>query len=195
MNKRTIFTAIFLILICILLLFSCNKEEYANRNQDGTGESTKADSLNKTFMAMDNKRAVVLLIADITHNSGGVLSFTMETDKRMLIEGNFEGLKPGKYSIQIHQWGDCSAPGFTSTGPLLTSAAFYKNAPAGDTAAIGTLGYITAGNDGRAQIKTYSTRLSLAGSNSILGRSVVIHADSAGSAGRMISCGVVGLRL
>lgn len=68
------------------------------------------------------------------------------------------------------------------------------------------MGNVTAGDDGVAKVEISDKQISLVGNTSILGRTVVIHADiddlgagghelskSTGNAGARLACGVIGI--
>jgi Cu-Zn family superoxide dismutase len=68
------------------------------------------------------------------------------------------------------------------------------------------LGNIDAGGDGLAKVEIIDSQISLSGPGSIIGRSLVVHADvddlgrggveaskTTGNAGGRISCGVIGI--
>lgn len=71
---------------------------------------------------------------------------------------------------------------------------------------VGDLGNVTADASGVAKINITDAQISLAGANSILGRTVVVHADiddlglgghelslTTGNAGARVGCGVIGI--
>lgn len=72
---------------------------------------------------------------------------------------------------------------------------------------MGDLGNIQANNDGIAEVFIKDLQISLSGPQSILGRAVVVHADSddlgrgghelsksTGNAGARIGCGIIGIQ-
>jgi Cu-Zn family superoxide dismutase len=71
---------------------------------------------------------------------------------------------------------------------------------------VGDLGNIIAGEDGVAEIRLCDRLISLSGMNSIIGRSVVVHANpddlgrggapdsnTTGNAGARVACGIIGI--
>jgi Cu-Zn family superoxide dismutase len=64
----------------------------------------------------------------------------------------------------------------------------------------GDMGNIEAGANGKAHLEYIDSHMSFEGTNSILGRSVIVHANQddmktqpTGNAGPRIACGVIGL--
>ncbi|KAL8201580.1 hypothetical protein R6Q57_010727 [Mikania cordata] len=116
------------------------------------------------------------------------------------VRGKITGLKPGLHGFHIHALGD-TTNGCNSTGPHFNPLNKDHGAPWDDARHAGDLGNIVAGQDGSCFI------IPLSGQYSILGRAVVIHADSddlgrgnhelsktTGNAGARVGCGVIGLQ-
>jgi superoxide dismutase, Cu-Zn family len=105
---------------------------------------------------------------------------------RVLIAADFQGLAPGRHGLSIDESGDCSSAGAKNAGGHR-----------------GVLGNVMADGDGKAEFRTETKGLSVeAGkSGSIVGHSVVLHADAhdqtqpAGNAGARIACGVLAARM
>lgn len=108
------------------------------------------------------------------------------------------GLTPGEHGIHVHEHGDCSAVDGASAGGHFNPTG---EPHAGRDAAqrhVGDLGNLVAGADGRGQLNYVDTRIALHGPNSIIGRSVVVHADRddgttqpSGASGDRIACGEI----
>jgi Cu-Zn family superoxide dismutase len=127
----------------------------------------------------------------------GRVTFTQE-DGYVLVEGDFEGLTPGKHGIHVHEHGDC--------GGVLAEAAGGHYNPGGGTHGMpgmaesheGDLGNLVADDWGRARFTLKDSFLRLSGDNSILGRSVIVHAQAddlisqpSGDSGARVACGPV----
>lgn len=117
------------------------------------------------------------------------------------------GLKPGKHGFHIHERGDLSQ-GCTSAGGHFNPFGVPHGGPedAPSERHCGDLGNIVAGEDGTAEIELEDYLISLQGGRSIIGRSVIIHADeddlgrgghadskTVGHAGARVACGVIGI--
>ena len=125
----------------------------------------------------------------------------------MKVTGQIDGLAPGQHGFHIHQFGD-NTDGCTSAGPHFNPDGCEHGAPEDGKGArhAGDLGNVTADADGKANINISDSFMSLVGENSILGRTVVVHADvddlgkgghdlskTTGNAGGRLACGVIGI--
>lgn len=114
------------------------------------------------------------------------------------IIADFEGLEPGEHGFHIHEKGDCSAPDGSSAGEHFNPTSKRHGSPADADRHVGDLGNITADRNGRAHYERIDKVIELEGENSIIGRSVVIHAKAddfktqpSGDSGKRVSCGVI----
>lgn len=155
------------------------------------------------FYAGSTKRFVHSAIAVIHPSSNskvsGVVTFE-ETRQGLRINAEIDNLTPGKHGFHIHQLGDCSCKDATCAGGHYNP--FHKdhggledsNRHAGD------LGNLTADKSGHASLTVTDRMMKLNGVYSIVGRSVIIHADEddlvsqpTGNSGSRIGCGVIGI--
>ena len=117
------------------------------------------------------------------------------------------GLAPGPHGFHIHALGDLTQ-GCMSAGGHFNPAGAPHGGPADAPSArhVGDLGNIVAGADGVAEGTLTDALLALSGAGSIVGRSVIVHADeddlgkggfpdslTTGHAGARLACGVIGL--
>lgn len=115
------------------------------------------------------------------------------------VSGKLAGLPPGKHGFHVHVNGNCdSADGMSAGGHFNP-----RGAPHGDVTAakrhLGDMGNIVANAAGEADIDIELTGvvLTVVGTNSLLNRSVIVHAapddfsQPAGNAGARIGCGVI----
>merc|ERR1711944_119067 len=137
----------------------------------------------------------------------GVVRFTQEGDGPVSVTGEISGLAAGQHGFHVHQFGD-NTDGCTSAGPHYSPDGATHGAPTdpkGERHA-GDLGNVVAGDDGIAKFDLKDSLISLAGERSIIGRTMVIHADvddlgkgghelskTTGNAGGRLACGVIGL--
>jgi Cu-Zn family superoxide dismutase len=116
---------------------------------------------------------------------------------------DLEGLEPGLHGFHIHEVGDCSAPDASSAGghfnPDNTPHGTPENPPA--QRHVGDLGNLEADAEGKAHYERVDQMLPLRGPNSIVGKSVIVHAQAddlssqpSGSAGPRLACGVIQAR-
>lgn len=118
-----------------------------------------------------------------------------QRDTQVVITGEVKGLTPGRHGIHVHTNGDCDSPGghYNPTG-------VRHGGPVDPHAHIGDLGNIEADPSGRAIVQLSSERISLTifGMNSVIDRSIVIHAneddlksDPDGNSGVNVACGFI----
>jgi Cu-Zn family superoxide dismutase len=111
-----------------------------------------------------------------------------------------EGLKPNQeHGLHIHEVGDCSADDAMSAKGHFNPTGKPHGHPTGAERHAGDLPSLKANAQGRARMEVEVEVISLrAGPTSIIGRSVIIHADPddfrtqpTGNSGARIACGVI----
>ncbi|CAH8649492.1 unnamed protein product [Schistosoma rodhaini] len=136
----------------------------------------------------------------------GVVKFTQETDNGPVhVHAEFSGLKAGKHGFHVHEFGD-TTNGCTSAGAHFNPTKQEHGAPEDSIRHVGDLGNVVAGADGNAVYNATDKLISLNGSHSIIGRTMVIHENEddlgrgghelskvTGNAGGRLACGVIGL--
>jgi len=148
-------------------------------------------------------KAVCVLKSDKVN---GVVRFVQDGDA-VKLSGEITGLAPGEHGFHVHQFGD-NTDGCVSAGPHFNPEGCTHGAPTnpkGERHA-GDLGNVTANADGVATLDITDNLISLTGDRSIIGRTMVIHADiddlgkgghelskTTGNAGGRLACGVIGL--
>ena len=148
-------------------------------------------------------RAVCMLNPDGGSGVSGKVIFESQGDKTK-ISATVSGLTPGKHGFHIHELGDLSQGCKSAKGHFNP---FKKNhgGPSDTERHIGDLGNIVADNNGEASIEMIEELVQLNGVNSVIGRSVVVHAGeddlgkggfpdslTTGHAGGRVACGVIG---
>ena len=96
--------------------------------------------------------------------------------------------------------------GCMSSGPHFNPGKLTHGAPEDSIRHVGDLGNITADESGKALVEIKDSMIQLAGPDSIIGRTVVVHADpddlgkgghelslATGNAGARIACGIIGI--
>jgi len=109
------------------------------------------------------------------------------------------GLTPGKHGFHIHEFGDCRAADAASAGGHFNPAGKAHGTPSGHERHAGDLGNIEADPAGNARLEWVDPLITLGGPHSIIGRSVILHANEddlttqpTGNAGARVACGVIG---
>ena len=116
------------------------------------------------------------------------------------VEGEITGLTPGKHGFHVHIKDDCSAPEAISADGHFNPTDQVHGAPTSKDRQAGDLGNIMADKDGKAKIHFTDKVIQLSSANTILNKSLIIHADPddlktqpSGKSGMPIACGVVQL--
>lgn len=143
------------------------------------------------------KQAVAVLNPTAGNRAQGKVTFTA-VEGGVLVAAAVDYLEPGKHGFFIHEWGDCSAADGASIGPHFNPNHAKHGAPEAYERHAGDLGNIVADEKGRARYERLDKNITLEGPNSIMGRSVGIHANAddyttqpSGNAGGVVSCGII----
>uniref|UniRef100_A0A7R9DDB4 Superoxide dismutase [Cu-Zn] n=2 Tax=Timema TaxID=61471 RepID=A0A7R9DDB4_TIMCR len=147
-------------------------------------------------------KAVCVLNGEVVK---GTVYFEQEGDKPVKVTGEVTGLSKGLHGFHVHEFGD-NTNGCTSAGPHFNPHGKDHAGPTDSDRHVGDLGNIEAGANGVAKVNITDSVISLTGSHSIIGRTVVVHADqddlgkgghelskTTGNAGARSACGVIGI--
>jgi len=142
-------------------------------------------------------------VAVLNPASGSQVHGTVTFEKKpdgMHVTADLEGLVPGEHAYHIHEFGDCSSPDAMSAGGHFNPMHMSHGGPTDKMRHEGDLGNLTADSSGKAHSEWTDSMLSFTGAESILGRSVIVHAGAddmksqpAGNAGVRVACGVIGV--
>jgi Cu-Zn family superoxide dismutase len=156
-------------------------------------------NLSASLHAEESKKAVAVLTAMSDSSVAGTFHFEL-TDAGIKITGTVTGLTPGKHGFHVHQYGDLTKADGTSAGGHFNPHGSEHAGPHADHRHVGDLGNIVADESGTAVVSIVDTQLTFSGDNSIIGRSVVVHAGEddlssqpSGAAGARVAVGVVGI--
>jgi len=136
----------------------------------------------------------------------GTLFFEQAGDSNPVkVTGEVTGLKKGLHGFHIHEFGD-NTNGCTSAGPHFNPLGKEHGGPDAAVRHVGDLGNVEAGADGVAKVNISDKQIQLQGAHSIVGRTLVVHADpddmgqgghelskTTGNAGARLACGVIGI--
>ncbi|KAJ2752195.1 Superoxide dismutase [Cu-Zn] [Coemansia sp. BCRC 34490] len=150
-------------------------------------------------------KAVAVLKGDDA-SVNGVVTFTQANEgSPVTVKAEINGLKPGNHGFHVHVYGD-NTNGCTSAGPHFNPHGNTHGAPSDDNRHVGDLGNIVASESGAAKLDITDSQVSLFGEHSVIGRTVVVHADeddlgkgghelsaTTGNAGGRLACGVIGI--
>ncbi|KAJ2411499.1 Superoxide dismutase [Cu-Zn] [Coemansia sp. RSA 2524] len=149
-------------------------------------------------------KAVAVLRGD--GDVSGVIYFTQaDASSPVSVTGKIANLAPGKHGFHVHQFGD-NTNGCTSAAPHFNPFGKTHGGPTCETRHVGDLGNVVAPSSGSTQVDIKDSQVSLFGEHSVVGRTVVVHADeddfgkgghelslTTGNAGGRLACGVIGI--
>lgn len=135
----------------------------------------------------------------------GYISFLECRDGRTLVRVDLCNVPPGDHGLHIHRYGDLRE-GCESLCDHYNPHHRDHGGRRASERHVGDLGNVTADAFGRVCARFYDSLVRLSGPTSVVGRSVVLHADPddlgrggdaeslrTGNAGARIACGVIGL--
>ena len=144
-------------------------------------------------------KAVAVLHPTQGNNVNGTVYFS-RTENGINVEADITGLSAGKHGFHIHEFGACTAPDGTSAGGHFNPENQPHAGPDQAKRHVGDLGNIEADNSGNAHYERTDPQLKFDGRDSIIGRSVIVHAGEddlvsqpSGNAGARVACGVIGV--
>lgn len=142
-------------------------------------------------------RANCMLNPTKGNKTQGIVSFT-KVEGGVKIVAEVHNLTPGSHGFHIHEFGDCSSPDGMSAGGHFNPKGSKHGAPDGLDRHAGDLGNLVADDQGVAHYERVDNVITLEGPDTIVGRSVVVHANAddfqtqpTGNAGGRVACGVI----
>jgi Cu-Zn family superoxide dismutase len=154
------------------------------------------DSMKGPVARTEGLVAAVDLSAIGTSKVSGNATFTQHHDTTHL-QVMLQGLSPGPHGIHVHEGAACGADGEAAGGHFNPMGKDHGMAASEDSH-MGDLGNITADKFGKASLSIDDPYLILEGPNSIIGRTLVIHAGAddmrtqpSGNSGARIACGAI----
>jgi superoxide dismutase, Cu-Zn family len=150
--------------------------------------------------AVENPAAVAVLHPTRDSEVRGTVEF-MKTPQGVRVVAEIQGLTPdSKHGFHIHEFGDCTAEDAASAGDHYNPTDQPHGGPTDQRRHVGDFGNIEADADGHARFEMVDSVIMLEGPHSIIGRSVVVHAEEddlttqpSGEAGDRLACGVIGI--
>ncbi|XP_025206353.1 superoxide dismutase [Cu-Zn]-like [Melanaphis sacchari] len=151
------------------------------------------------------ERKAIVVLKGPGQVNGNVTFIQANRGGPVMVSGVVSGLTEGPHGFHIHEKGDVTN-GCISTGSHFNPQGNKHGGPNDETRHAGDLGNIQADNTGVAQFSFSDPLISLVGAHNILGRAVVVHADTddmgrggftdsltTGHAGSRVACGVIGI--
>ncbi len=136
------------------------------------------------------------------NSTTGSVTFTTQKDGVSVV-ASITGLAEGKHGFHIHENGDCSAPDGTSAGGHFNTQGTPHGSPDASVEQrhVGDLGNILVDVSGSGKYDRVDQIISLSGTDSIVGKAVIIHSGEddltsqpTGNAGSRLACGIIELQ-
>jgi superoxide dismutase, Cu-Zn family len=196
-RKWTAVMAVLAVLIGGVLYHSARSQTrrlQATKRIDAAAE--QHGEMSKVTMAV----AVVYGLGENENKVKGKVTFTQKEDGVEVV-AELTGLSPGEHGFHVHEFGDCSMADGKCAGGHFNPTKQPHAGPDDAKRHVGDLGNIKANEDGKATYKRVDKMIALNGANSVIGRSVIVHAkpddfktqDPPGNAGARIGCGTIGI--
>ncbi|MDO8909773.1 MAG: superoxide dismutase family protein [Pseudohongiella sp.] len=185
------------------VVVACSPETEVTRTAETAQPGSAQPAADRPASAGDlPAQSVSEFIAVLQPTEGSEVSGTVifsNTEVGVTVSANVEGLPPtSAHGFHIHEFGDCSAADASSAGDHYNPHNQQHGAPDSVRRHAGDLGNLLSNGVGVAQTSVIDSVLSFSDEDSILGRSVVIHADAddlqsqpSGDAGDRLACGVI----
>lgn len=190
-----------------LLALSCGSENKEEKKKNTIADASNAQSPSvlpssktekiKTPVPKKITKAVCVLNPKSGSEVVGAVTFA-EEEGGVRIIADVAGLKPGKHGFHIHEHGDCGSPDASSAGGHFNPTHKKHGGPDSAERHVGDLGNLEANSQGLAHYDRVDSVISLNGPQSIIGKSIIVHADEddlvsdpTGNAGKRIACGEI----
>ncbi len=180
--------------VAVVIMFGSCANKEVKKEEVVKGEPVQQYEASAIF-----EKAVCVLHPTEGNEVNGTVFFA-KTDSGVQVTVYIEGLTPGKHGFHIHEFGDCSSGDGKSAGGHFNPGDKQHGAPMGEMRHAGDLGNVEANEEGIAQLEYFDKDMQLNGANSIIGHSIIVHADEddltsqpTGNAGARVACGVIGI--
>lgn len=179
---------------------SCACSDYRKTDADKKQEKTDQEVTDAGLLLPAGtavKEAVVQVKSVGKGDVRGKITFSV-VPGGIKIVGDVDGLKPGEHGFHVHEHGDCGGADGAAAGGHFNPTNKKHGGPDSSERHIGDLGNLVADEQGHAHYERVDTVIALEGENSIIGRSIIIHADRddyttqpTGASGARIGCGII----
>jgi Cu-Zn family superoxide dismutase len=188
--------------ILILTGCSCSDPIKPKTDKDKDNKNNQVAQLdtsilrNKLSLPITEAEAIIVPLGD--NKIRGKVTFT-KVPEGVKIVADIEGLTEGEHGFHVHEYGECgSKDGGAAAGAHFNPTQSKHGGADSQERHVGDLGNLVADSEGHAHYERVDKLIQLQGKNSILGRSIIIHADKddyvtqpAGASGARIGCGII----
>lgn len=194
--KALISCSVFAMSFSVICLNGCACSDSRKPEANRKDEIAEADSLKLGSQTIVNS-AVAYLNPIKGNRVHGKVVFTKVPDGIKVV-ADIDGLRPGKHGFHVHEYGDCGGHEASAAGAHFNPAHTQHGGPDNPIRHVGDLGNLVADDNGHAHYERVDQMISLEGEDSIIGRSIIVHADEddyitqpAGASGAKIACGII----
>ena len=194
------FSKIFLVGLSTTILFGCSCTDPRKPTVDNKTDKNGLAMADTETLSQNKTGEITMAIANVKgikeHKVNGTVIFT-KVPGGIKIVADLEGLTPGEHGFHVHEFGDCGDKG-AAAGGHFNPTNHKHGGPDSPERHVGDFGNVVADANGKAHYERVDTLIAFEGENSIIGRSVMIHADPddlvsqpAGNSGARIGCGII----
>jgi len=172
-----------------------NGQDKNNEKNHSTHEVAQLDTLNIV------NTSITQAVAEVSPYKDSKISGRVTFKKvpgGIKIVADVDGLTPGKHGFHVHEVGDCSGEDGMKAGAHFNPTHRKHGGPDSPERHVGDLGNLEADANGHAHYERLDKIIAFEGENSILGLSIIIHADPddlitqpTGNSGARIACGKI----
>lgn len=189
----------FLMLVVTSCACTDNRKPEANHQDNQHHRENEIAQVTATAGAvqMSVKEAIAKVQPYPGNEISGQVTFT-KVPGGIKIVADVNGLKPGKHGFHVHEHGDCSGKDGMKAGGHFNPTNNKHGGPDSPERHVGDFGNLEVDGNGHAHYERIDKLISFEGTNSILGRSIIIHADPddyvtqpTGNSGARIACGKI----
>ena len=162
-------------------------------------EPAAAAAAKRDIQHVDGHEAVAVVHALGDHKVKGKVTFTQKDDGVEIV-AELTGLTPGEHGFHVHEFGDCSMADGKCAGGHFNPTGTPTAAPTTPNATSATWATSKPMTSAKPSYKRVDKLIALHGPNSVIGRSVILHAKAddmktqpTGDAGDRIGCGTIGI--
>jgi len=157
------------------------------------------------MQSADTTYAICVLNPDMGSGVSGIVKFVQTAGGKTIVNATIKNLSAGKHGFHVHEFGNLSE-GCKTAGPHFNPFKKTHGGPNDEERHIGDMGNVVSDGNSDTVLVYEDAVIELTGINTIIGRSVVVHADeddlgrgnyedskTTGHAGARVACGVIGL--
>lgn len=196
-NKYFTFTHTLTLGVLILALAGCSCTDNRKPKGDKPDQNKSEVADASVIPAQANTQKAVANIQSLKDSNVKGKAVFIKVPEGIKVVVDIDGLSPGEHGFHVHECGICEGDG-TSACAHFNPTKSKHGGPDSPERHVGDLGNILADENGHGHYERVDQLISLHGENSILGRSVIVHADRddftsqpSGNSGARIGCGII----